>query len=114
MTSVEGSGSSIGGPSSQINGELRLGFPDRLGGWVSANEVVDALHGYRRPWWKGRGRQLEAPTPQCTEDSESNFLIDSQAGAANRRPRPLHRGCRYPRRMSRDLGGGVRVTDWQP
>ncbi|PKI47349.1 hypothetical protein CRG98_032274 [Punica granatum] len=36
------------------------------------------------------------PTPESTGDFELEFSIDSWAGAANRRPRPLHRGHRRP------------------
>ncbi|PKI42546.1 hypothetical protein CRG98_037064 [Punica granatum] len=61
-------------------------------------------HGCQRPPWVlatsvERSRSpIGDPSPQSLGDSESEFPIDSRAGVANRRPRPLHCGRQYPRR----------------
>ncbi|PKI61941.1 hypothetical protein CRG98_017667 [Punica granatum] len=67
--------------------------------------------------WKSSGkrtyRRRKAFLKEHPESEKEN-----QKGR-NRGPRPLHRGCRYPRRTpvtsvgADDLGGGVEVADWR-
>ncbi|PKI37763.1 hypothetical protein CRG98_041844 [Punica granatum] len=50
---------------------------------------------------KGKGRletPIGRPNLESIEDSESEVPGRFEIGAANRQPRPLHRGRRYPRR----------------
>ncbi|PKI75251.1 hypothetical protein CRG98_004291 [Punica granatum] len=86
-----------------------------------STEVANTHRGHQRPRWRGRGGRLAAPTPDQPRTPSRRFPVDSGlgppiddldpsteivgplrfgVGAANRRPRPLHRGRRYPRRTS--------------
>ncbi|PKI65276.1 hypothetical protein CRG98_014314 [Punica granatum] len=67
-------------------------------------EVAGSHRGCRRPRWRGRGSRLA--NSESTDDSELEVPGRFEVGAANRRPRPIHRGRRYPRRTPTTLVEG--------
>ncbi|PKI71891.1 hypothetical protein CRG98_007750 [Punica granatum] len=55
-----------------------LGSP--IGNPDPSIEVVGVLCECRRPWWRGQGRRLAAPTPNLPETSDSESPVDSGLG----------------------------------
>ncbi|PKI76131.1 hypothetical protein CRG98_003492 [Punica granatum] len=79
---------------------------DSKGGVEAANLRPRPLHrGCRYPQKtpttsvEGSGSPIGGPNPESTKDSKSEVPGILVVGVANRRPRPLHRGHQYPRRM---------------
>ncbi|PKI39198.1 hypothetical protein CRG98_040404 [Punica granatum] len=82
-TSVNGLGSPIGGSDLESTGDSepevpgRLGLGPPIGDPNPSTEVAGVFRGYRLPWWRGRGRELAAPTPNLPGTSDSKCLVDS-------------------------------------
>ncbi|PKH69362.1 hypothetical protein CRG98_050143 [Punica granatum] len=99
-TSVEESGSPIGGLNpestedyeSEVPGRFELAAPTPPPRSSVPTEDVNDLDGEV-------GAANGDPHPESIEDSESEVPGRFGVRAAHRRPRPLHRGRRYPGRM---------------
>ncbi|PKH62878.1 hypothetical protein CRG98_050265 [Punica granatum] len=99
---MEASGSPIGGPIPESTEDSKSEIPGRFG-VGSANRRPRPFHGGRRrpPWVsatsaEGSGSPVGDHNPESTGDLRLGVLSRFWVGAANRRPRPLHRGCQHP------------------
>ncbi|PKI58918.1 hypothetical protein CRG98_020664 [Punica granatum] len=100
-TRKEGLGPPIGDPDPSTE------VADTHGGrWRPSNpftEVASVLCGCRRPRWRGRGRRLEAPTPNRSRTFDLESLVGLGLGPPIGDPNPSTEvasvlcGCRRPR-----------------